>query len=187
MLQQSETGDGARFPTWVPSGKVQRLSGAREAWCYGGLGLAVALLRAADVLGDAPWEENVLEFARLEATRPAEGSGVVDVCLCHGAAGNAHLYNRLYQASREEVFLGAAHRWMDRVLVEYNLSEHSGGFRFWGGEPGRWRSDDSFLSGSAGVALALVAAAGGQTPEWDRLLLSDLSVGGIFKRRSVVE
>ena len=186
-LQQSQSGEGARFPAWVASETPERLPGSREAWCYGGLGLAVALVRAADVLGGAAWEETALTFARLEATRSAAGSGVTDFCLCHGAGGNAHLYNRLYQATGEKVFLAAAHRGINRVLRGYKPSEASGGFLFWRAEPGgawRWHSDDSFLSGSAGVALALLAGAGTQAPEWDRLFLVDLSVGGVFRRRT---
>jgi hypothetical protein len=34
-----------------------------------------------------------------------------------------------------------------------------------------WRGDPSFLTGSAGVTLALLAATTGADPVWDRVLL----------------
>ena len=37
-----------------------------------------------------------------------------------------------------------------------------------------WRPDPGFLTGSAGVALALLAATTAVRPEWDRVLLVDV-------------
>ena len=39
-----------------------------------------------------------------------------DAGLCHGAAGLAHLYNRMFQASRDERFAAAARCWFQRTL-----------------------------------------------------------------------
>ena len=65
------------------------------------------------------------------------------------ALGEVAMANRLYQATREPVFLTAARNWFEWV---------------------------SFLNGSTGVALALLASAGTSAPASDRLLLSDVSV-----------
>jgi hypothetical protein len=177
-IQQGQAAEGAGFPAWIAVGQAVRPGSSREAWCYGGLGVAVALLNAAELVSNHAWSEMACAFAGLEATRRDAASGVVDACLCHGAAGNAHLYNRLYQATGETVFIDAARRWFDRVFAEYRATEVYGGFRFWGGEGGEpgWRTDHGFLSGCAGVALALLAAAGTVAPEWDRLLLANLPV-----------
>lgn len=178
-LQQQEAGPGARFPAWITGTAAPPAFEPGEAWCYGGLGVAVALLRAADALGGSSWREKALSFARMEATRPASTSGVSDACLCHGAAGNAHLYNRLYQATQDLVFLTAARNWFQWTLSRYDPADKSDGFLFrWAGDGAELtsRSDGSFLNGSAGVALALIAAAGRTAPAWDHLLLANASV-----------
>ncbi|HEV7518071.1 MAG TPA: lanthionine synthetase LanC family protein, partial [Thermoanaerobaculia bacterium] len=78
----------------------------RLAWCYGDLGIAAALLAAARAAEEPDLAAEALAVARHAAARPAEGAGVVDAGLCHGAAGVAHLFNCLYQASGDEA-LGA--------------------------------------------------------------------------------
>jgi hypothetical protein len=177
--QQAAAGEGARFPAWIPVGGRSE-SGVREAWCYGGLGLSVALLQAARLTKNERWEAMALDFARLEATRSKDRSGVIDVSLCHGAAGNAHLYARLYASTGEEPFLAAAHKWLSHTLDEYKPSIGIGGFLFWKAasmaapSEQTWLRDDSFLSGSAGVGLALLAASSANEPKWDRLLGADI-------------
>ncbi|MFN0063750.1 MAG: lanthionine synthetase C family protein [Myxococcaceae bacterium] len=186
VAQQCSSGPGARFPTHVEIDG--RSSGpAREAWCYGGLGLSVALLRAAQLLDDTSKAHAAVEFAKLEAERSIESSDSKDCGLCHGAAGNAHLFNRLFQASGDEIFLDAAHRWFNVVLSEHGVRPGVGGYQFWapgvrggGWPPAGWRSDATFLVGSSGVALALLGATSSVEPNWDRLLVSDLKRGTSF-------
>lgn len=80
--------------------------------------------------------------------------GAVDAGLCHGSAGLAHIFNRHWQATGERVFADAARRWFGRTLAR--IDHVSGG---------------GFLSGRAGVALALLHAASAREPTWDRVLL----------------
>jgi hypothetical protein len=62
LAQRLPSGLGVSFPMWVgPSiAPVQ----ARTAWCYGDLGVAVALLHAAHQAGDASWERAACDIAR---------------------------------------------------------------------------------------------------------------------------
>src|SRR5438093_719443 len=71
----------------------------RVAWCYGDLGIAVALFLAARCVNESSWQNEALALARNVAGRPPEQSGVKDCGLCHGAAGVGHLFNRLFQAT----------------------------------------------------------------------------------------
>jgi lantibiotic biosynthesis protein len=177
--QTSDRGEGARFPAFVPVGGPIP-SGTREAWCYGGLGMSVSMLAAARLLGDTAWEDECCEYGRREAVRPKETSGVVDCGLCHGAAGNGHLYNRLYQATGDEIFLAAAHRWLRHVLEAYRPDDAPGGYLFWLPVPHTkglsWQASHGFLTGTAGVALALLAAASDREPKWDRVLAADIAM-----------
>ncbi len=175
------TEGGPSFPTVVTQHEDYQSAGAsRVAWCYGDLGIAIALLWAARAIGRAEWEAAALEIARHAARRSESHSGVVDAGLCHGAAGNAHLFNRLYQATGEDLFLTTARRCFEEALSYRRPGDGIGGFRAWNGRDG-WRTDPGLLEGAAGVGLALLAAVGTSEPDWDHLLL--VSVPPVLKER----
>ena len=151
---------------------------ARTAWCYGDPGVAAALLLAGRALAEPAWQAAALDLARAAARRTPDAGGVVDAGLCHGGAGLGHLFNRLGQAAGDPELLAAARSWFRWVLDQREHDPHGpdriGGFRSW--VPGTddemvWRTDPGFLTGAAGTGLALLAAASGVEPAWDRLLL----------------
>ncbi len=149
---------------------------ARVGWCYGDLGIAVALLGAARCVSKRSWEREALLIGRRVAARPAEQSGVVDCGLCHGAAGVGHLFNRLFQATGEKCFSTAARFWFKRLFEMRRPKQGIAGFVAFMPNPGRpndkqWIAMPGILEGAAGIALALLAAATPIEPEWDRMLL----------------
>ncbi|MBV8757415.1 MAG: hypothetical protein JO257_09080 [Deltaproteobacteria bacterium] len=79
------------------------------------------------------------------------------LALCHGAGGMMHMANRMYQATREPAYRVTALAWLEQLLAR--ISE---------APPG------DLLDGSAGIALALLAAATDLEPAWDRMLLCDV-------------
>jgi lantibiotic biosynthesis protein len=174
LAQKLPEGEHSVFPRAV--GPAVRSWPARTAWCYGDPGIAVALLAAGRAVGEPAWEREALALARTIARRPPESCGVEDAGLCHGAAGLGHLLNRLYQATGDPELLAAARTWLGRALRYWEPGRGIGGFLAltppaddfdqltWNEEPG-------FLVGSAGVALALLAATSGVDPAWDRVLL----------------
>jgi lantibiotic modifying enzyme len=173
LAQQTPEG----FATWVTPGEATRP--ARLAWCYGDLGIAVALLSAGRLMHAPEWEREALAIARRASRRSREVSGVIDAGLCHGAVGVAHLFNRLFQATGEIWLAETARYWFDEALAMRKPGRGIGGFEAWApGDDGRmgWVADPGFLTGSAGIALALLAAATPAEPEWDRALLAAVPV-----------
>jgi lantibiotic biosynthesis protein len=162
------------FPVWVAPGLQP--SPARCAWCYGDPGIAAALLMAARGVGDAGWEQAAVALACRAAERPASQTGVVNASFCHGAAGLAHLYNRMYQATGEPKLRRAALYWLERTLGFYHLARDNGGSWVQGSwdpaqrERWTWTGID-LAEGAAGVALVLLAAATSVEPAWDRMFL----------------
>lgn len=166
-------GKGSCFGSaFVPG---EETASSRLAWCYGDPGLAAALAVAAREVGETDWEAQALEIARRAARRPLEQSAVRDAGICHGAGGLAHLFNRFWQATGEEVFREAARSWIEHTL-EFRQTPDEGiaGFLAWrslpGGE-GHWAADAGFLEGATGIALVLLAAVSPVEPQWDRMLL----------------
>jgi lantibiotic biosynthesis protein len=165
---------GPTFPVWVAPG-LQPWP-ARCAWCYGDPGIAATLLMAARGVGDADWEQAAVALACRAAERPASETGVVNANFCHGAAGLAHLYNRMYQATGERALGRAAVYWLERTLGFYRLARDAGGSWVQGNwDPARrerwtWTGVE-LVDGAAGVALVLLAAATSVEPAWDRMFL----------------
>ncbi len=161
------------FAAWY--GPEVETKSARLAWCYGDPGVAVALLGAARCVAEPTWEREARAIARRAAERPNEQAGVVDAGLCHGAAGLAHLFNRLYQATGELQLAEAARSWFGRTLEMHRPGRGIGGYEALLPDANgalNWLPDAGLLTGSAGIALALLAAVTPIQPAWDRTLLA---------------
>jgi hypothetical protein len=163
---------GPTFPVWLAPDFQP--SPARCAWCYGDPGIAAALLLAARGVGAAGWEQAAMALACRAAERPPEKTGVRDAGFCHGTAGLAHIYNRMYQATGEPKLGRAAVYWLERTLDFYRLARGNGGPWVQGSrdraEEGPW-TGIGLLEGAAGVALVLLAATTPVEPLWDRMFL----------------
>ena len=184
LAQSVATGAGATFPIWLAPDFPP--SPARCAWCYGDPGIAAALLLAARGIGAAGWEETAVALACRAAERPLERTGVRDAGFCHGTAGLAHIYNRMYQATGEPQLGRAAGYWLERTLDFYRLARGNGASWVQGSrdpaEEAPW-TGIGLLEGAAGVALVLLAAATPVEPFWDRMFL--VSASDASSRRSV--
>jgi hypothetical protein len=136
-----------RFPQMI---RDARRIEARAGWCYGSPGVALALGGRAEL---ADW----IDIADTQFV----GAG-----LCHGAATLLHASNRMFQATRDPRFRDSAVAWLDRLLaLDRPYCAHEVGDRCF-----------AMLSGSAGAALALLAAVSDLEPAWDRQLLLDAPV-----------
>jgi hypothetical protein len=141
--------------------------------------VALALFSAARALGDRALAAEALTIARDAAALSPQSAGIVDACVCHGSAGLGHIYNRLYQATGCEALRSAAVAWLVRAMDARKSRGGAAGFLFWG-TPDltdlrmRFWADRSLLSGTVGLALALISACGAAPPMWDRLLLLDV-------------
>jgi lantibiotic modifying enzyme len=170
LLAQHRTGG---YAAWV--GAEGADGPARLAWCYGDPGVAVALLGAARSVGEGAWEKAALAIARRAADRPPELAGVADAGLCHGGAGLGHFFNRMFQATGDLQLKEAAHLWFKRTLEMRHSDRGIGGYPACDlADDGTvtWRDATGFLTGAAGVALALLAACTPIEPAWDRVLLA---------------
>ena len=172
LAQQLPATAPSRFPTWVQPDGVRPPS--RLAWCYGDLGIAVALLRAARLVQEPTWEAAASQLAQATAQRAQAQEDVQDTGLCHGFASIAHLFNRLYQATGDEHFAEVARLWFTRTLAQRRPHQGIAGFLALAPTTTtqlEWVADPGLLTGAAGIGLALLAALYPLPPAWDQLLL----------------
>ena len=164
-----------RFPYSVATDNTPVAS--RMAWCYGDPGVATVLLAAARFAREADWETEALRIAAAAAACPADADGIVDAGLCHGAVGLAHMYNRMYQATGADFLADAARHWYERTLDMRQEDRGIAGYEALLPAPDnqvQWGNDPGFLTGVAGIALALLAATSSIEPAWDRVLLTSI-------------
>lgn len=183
LLNRRHQGDDWSFSSMTaPGAEPER---CRLAWCYGDPGVAATLVLAGKQAGNPNWVQAGLEVAHGCARRPKDDAGIRDCGLCHGALGLAHIFNRLYQATGDEVCRDTALDWY-RYALEWVPEK--------GPEEGEWRSgfpslepisaeeielreEHGFLTGISGCGVALLAAVTDLEPRWDRLLLVDVPLG----------
>jgi len=171
---------GAGLPIWI-SRDGQPSGAARLAWCYGAPGIAAALLAAARSTGRQDWEMEAVHLALGAHARAPQHNRVMDATLCHGGAGVAHTYNRLYQATGDVRLAEIARHWYRRTLDDFRQpAQGVAGFLPYGlghaevDEAGTSAPEPGLLLGAAGIGLALLAATTSSEPGWDRLFMLDV-------------
>jgi hypothetical protein len=123
-------GELANWPA-VAGRPLELDAGIRTQWCHGAAGMVTAL---AGIDGDGEWEELLLAGGR---TVWAAGPLRDRAGLCHGTAGNAYAFLKLFERTQDELWLQRA-----RVFAMHALGQT--------GEP--WHS---LFTGDLGVALCL--------------------------------
>lgn len=142
------------FPYFVePGGEAVATPRVRLAWCYGDLGVAWALVKAARARDRADWAEAAHVTGARAAARDPTDSGVSDPWLCHGGAGVAHVFACLARTTGDPIFTGAARQWWQHALAL------------------ELRTSPALLEGAAGLGLALCAAISDARPRWNAMLL----------------
>ncbi len=146
---------------------------SRLAWCYGDLGISVALWNASKVLEDKELENKSLEIL-LHASnrRDLQKNYVIDAGLCHGTAGIAHIFNRMYRNTNMKEFKDASDYWLNETLKMARFDDGLAGYKAYRTEEyGGWINEYGFLEGVAGIGLAILSAISDIEPKWDESLL----------------
>jgi lantibiotic biosynthesis protein len=187
ITHQLPTAAKSRFSSWVIPGEAPEPS--RLGWCYGDLGIAAVLLQVARQGGKIEWQTAACELLDHCLARTEKQSDVHDAPLCHGAAGVAHIFNRIYQSEGVERCREAAVAWYRRALVMRQSGSGVGGFASLTvpdpSQPVVWEANPGFVDGAMGVALALLAAITPIDPCWDRsMLLSSITARSKVRTKS---
>ena len=144
---------GPDLPAWVPNTSAEP---TRLAWCYGNIGAARALQLAGDAFGVPEWTASALTMTRSALARLDEPSARLrEPIVCHGTAGVLQVLSRICADAGGPLDLLAERSGLLRRLLAEPVPDSPG-----------------LLTGAAGVALALLSAAGPiDDTDWDRTLL----------------
>jgi lantibiotic modifying enzyme len=144
---------------------------SRLAWCYGDLGIGYILYQAGITFND----QKVIDFA-LEVLyhsthrRTVEETQVFDAGICHGSAGVAHIYNRMWHYTKDPVFKEATDFWIQKTLDFAVHEDGVAGYKKYNPTTKAYENDYGLLEGAAGIGLVLLSYITGDF-SWDYCLM----------------
>lgn len=159
------------YPTMInETDEIQYI--ARMAWCYGDLGIASALYNVGDLIGNPAMTEEAVKLFEyyIPFNLTEKNYGVIDASFCHGSAGLAHLYYRMYFNTNNEKFKLTANYWMEIAMKMAVHNNADLNYKFFFGEEG-WKNDNSLINGITGIGTALATCYYGLIPDWDECFL----------------
>ena len=161
------------YSSLYPSGEYEEgeISGSRLAWCYGDLGIGLSFWKAYKTLNIERFKDEAIAIYSFNASRRAVVENIVrDAGLCHGGAGMAHMYYRMWLETKNELFLETADYWLDVVL---KMDVHENGLAgYCAVHMDEVVNDYGFLEGITGIGLVLLTRlCDDRNPDWDRILL----------------
>lgn len=109
---------GSYFPNYLLKKSPEPILKSRLAWCYGDLGIGVALRQAGKALKKTEWEEKGLEIL-LQSTqrRNLIENSVQDAGICHGSAGIALIYRRMFLETCRNEFKDTTSYWIQQITL----------------------------------------------------------------------
>ena len=158
------TAQYASFPFSIHSeNRDDKYYTQRLAWCYGDLNIVLLLYRAAGLLQKPRWKQMADELADKTFFRKDETSTLAtDSHFCHGTAGLAQLYRKLFFLTKNEKFAAAADYWIAQTL-QYIDAEWK--------ENKYMDKECDLLNGLPGINLVLVSFITQKELAWSRSLL----------------
>ena len=165
-------GNLSYFPSWSKESSEGN-NYSRLGWCYGDLGIACVLRRAAIALKKKEWENTTLEVLHHNADRRNLQKNLInDAGFCHGSAGIAHIFLNLYLNTRVEKFRETLDYWLDITLQMAKHPDGLAGFKAWHSEKhGEFVNVDSFLEGVAGIGMVLLSYLKNDEILWDECFM----------------
>jgi lantibiotic modifying enzyme len=162
------------FPTICEIHNTKESDSSRLAWCYGDLSISIALWQAGITLKDEKIKQEAIKICLHTTKRKTQKeTGVVDAGICHGSAGLAHMYSRMWRYTGIEEFKTAYDYWIQETLKMAKYKDGLAGYKSYQSEAfGGWKNDYGLLEGIAGIGLVLHSYLyPEEEPHWDRCLL----------------
>lgn len=142
---------------------------SRLGWCYGDLGIGIALWHAGKALKSKQLTEYAIEIFEFAATRKDLQSNYVwDAGLCHGSAGITQVFFRMWQETRLLSLQSAYEYWKEQTCQFANRPQGAAGYQFYNPTEQSWETKYYILEGVAGIGLTLLSPI---SSVWDEILL----------------
>lgn len=157
---------GFCFPSFILKNSPSEITKSRLGWCYGDLGIGIALWQAGKITMNAKWKEKGIDILLKNTHRKDLKNNLVsDAGICHGSAGISMIFRRMYIETLQKEFQAASQYWLDKTLFflqssKYNISVVN-----------EYAVDYSLLTGISGIGLVLLSDLNEDQQKWDNLFL----------------
>jgi Lantibiotic modifying enzyme len=132
---------------------------SRLAWCYGDLSIALLMFQAGKLFHDQELENLSLEIMVFNSKRLDDQNTLIrDAGLCHGSAGVAHIFNKMYSYTNIPEFKEAFDVWVKETIRFSTFNDSLSGYRRFDPLTNTFIKDDCLLTGTAGIGLALLSS-----------------------------
>ncbi len=158
------------FPSIINAEDPQK-DNSRLAWCYGDPGTAFILYQAGVAFGNQVAIDTALKVLMHSAgRRSVESTKVFDAGICHGSAGVAHIYNKMWRYTGNLLFEEACDYWIQKT-IDFAVFENEQ-IIYTAYQPVENTNTPSYslLEGSTGVGLVLYSYLTGDF-SWDYCLM----------------
>lgn len=159
------------FPSYsIESDSV--ITHSRLSWCYGDLGISIALWQSGMNFNKVDWIE-FAEMVALKSTfRKKEKTGIIDAGICHGACGLSLMYNRLFINTKNKLFFDSTEYWLNETMNMAKFENGLAGYKtFSPSAQNKWVDETNLLTGISGIGLTLLSYISDTDTKWDELLL----------------
>lgn len=163
---------GSYFPSQSLENENSYLGRSRMGWCYGDLGVAYSIYVAGKTLNRKEWIEKGMHIL-IDSTerKNANENYVADAGLCHGSAGIAMVYKRLFLETENQLFLETSRFWLNQTLLFSNHADGLSGYKSYRGRDKESECDYSLLSGISGIGLMYTSYLMRDKQTWDEMFL----------------
>lgn len=146
---------GSQFPYTSVEDSTK---GSRLAWCYGDLGICMALLKASEVLMNRELNQQAIEILLYNTQRKDLHKNLVqDSEICHGTSGISLIYHILNQKYKIPELAGCEKFWLDKTIELYHKKDN--------------HSNLSLLDGLSGTGLVLLNSFYHTGTQWSHFFL----------------
>lgn len=145
---------------------------SRMGWCYGDLGIALALWEAGEALVDKYFKSEALECMKKSALRKdLNENSVRDAALCHGSAGIMQIFNKFSKLNNENKYQDEINYWknISVELLNTNKDKLLTGHCAWSIN-NQYYNDFGLLQGISGVGLSFLSLINPEI-KWGEILL----------------
>ena len=167
FLLTQENGSNERTSMFPTFNKLFHPLSSRLGWCYGDLGIGMAIWHYACRFNDTLMKEKALEILLFSSKRKdLRESFVIDAGICHGSAGIAYIYKKMFINTGQNEFRDTALFWLEQTLAMSKYEDGIAGYQL--KQKGK---SINLLNGIAGIGLILLSFLTNENTNWDEFLL----------------
>ncbi len=148
----------------------QPITGSRLAWCYGDIGIGYSIWYSGKTINDKNLEKKGLSILLNSSKRRSfSETHVFDAGICHGSAGLAMVFRRMYLETNNNDFMLTTKYWVEHSLSQAKYGNGLAGYKTFFID--NWIDDYSLITGISGIGLMYMSFLKNDKQQWDEIFL----------------